>query len=267
MMQQGEAIYNRTQLLLGEQYVAAAARQRVIIFGVGGVGSWCAEALLRSGFTNLTIVDSDLVCITNVNRQLMATSQNIGTVKVEALKQRLLSINADANICAVNDVYNKTTAEKYRLEDYDYIIDCIDSLSDKAELIINATAVKKAFFSSMGAALKINPTKVSVAEFWKVEGCPLARALRKRFKHQQRYPRSKFLCVYSDELLCNQGEAMDCCDCPTLCAKASIESADKGAGFVKGQTNGSLVHITGIYGFTIAGLVMEHLLKQLQKTL
>jgi len=210
------------------------ARQRVILFGVGGVGSWCAEALVRSGIRRLTIVDSDRVSITNINRQLMATTTTVGQVKVEAMKERLLTINPSADITALQKVFSQETAEEFHLDSYDYIIDAIDSLKDKALLILMACRTKARFFSSMGAALKLDPTRIQVTEFWKVQGDPLARALRNKFKKEKLFPQRKFQCVYSDELLEN---------------KKPIDPDDRG--------NGSLVHITAIFGFTLAGLVLQ----------
>ena len=186
-------IFNRAQLLLGSDAMERLGNIRVIIFGVGGVGSWCAESLVRSGISHLTVVDSDRVCITNINRQLMATVKTVGQVKVEALKERLLTINPMAEIDARQQIFSEETADSFCLDSYDYIIDAIDSLKDKRLLIEMACQTKAVFFSSMGAALKMDPTRIKVAEFWKVEGCPLARALRQRFKRLKRKPARKFL--------------------------------------------------------------------------
>ena len=239
------AIFNRLELLMGNQTMQRIADTKVIIFGVGGVGSWCAESLVRSGIRHLTIVDADTVNITNVNRQLMATTKTIGRVKVEVLKERLLEINPDAEINALQKIYDETTAPDFRIGEYDYIIDAIDSLKDKAHLILEACRTKAMFVSSMGAALKMDASKISVAEFWKVKGCPLARALRGKFRKQKVRPARKFKCVYSDELLENIGRdtALD----------------EDGGLWQKAQTNGTVAHITAIFGFTIAGLVMKDL--------
>ena len=125
------AIFRRSELLLGTEIMERIAKKRVIIFGVGGVGSWCAESLIRSGISQMTIVDSDLVCITNINRQLMATTKTVGHVKVEALKERLLTINPQAQITALQRIFSQETAAEFGLDDYDYIIDAIDSLKDR----------------------------------------------------------------------------------------------------------------------------------------
>lgn len=234
-------IFSRSRLLLGDDGMRRLSEVKVILFGVGGVGSWCAEALVRTGVRNLTIVDSDRVSVTNINRQLMATTETVGEVKVDAMKRHLLTINPEAQINAIDREFNETTAEEFHLEDYDYIIDCIDSLKDKALLIEKATRTKAKFYSSMGAALKLDPTKVKVDEFWNVKGCPLARALRQRFKRQKRYPAKKFKCVYSDELVENRGNDL------------SAETPDPR----KARVNGSLMHITAIFGLTIAGLAIK----------
>ena len=237
-----QAIFRRTELLLGDEAMERLSSKRVIIFGVGGVGSWCAESLIRSGIRRMTIVDSDRVSITNIYRQLMAMAKTVGQVKVDALKERLLTINPSAEITALQQIFTAETAESFNLDSYDYIIDAIDSLKDKALLILMATSLPSSrgdkrgaqFFSSMGAALKLDPTRIRTAEFWKVQGDPLARALRKRFKHEGKYPEHKFLCVYSDELLEN---------------KKPIDPDDKG--------NGTIAHVTAIFGFMLAGLVVQ----------
>ena len=229
-----QEIFRRAELLLGDEAMGRIAEKRVIVFGVGGVGSWCAESLVRSGIRKLTIVDSDRVCVTNINRQLMATTKTLGQAKVDALKERLLTINPSAEITALQQVFTAETASQFCLEDYDYIVDAIDSLKDKALLILMACQTKARLFSSMGAALKLDPTRIKTAEFWKVQGDPLARALRKRFKRDGQFPKRKFQCVYSDELLEN---------------KMPVDPDDKG--------NGTVAHITAIFGFMLAGLVLQ----------
>ena len=196
---------------------------RVIIFGVGGVGSWCAESLVRSGIRRITIVNSDRVCITNVNRQAMATTKTVGRVKVEAMKERLLEINPAAEIEAIQEIFSAETADNFHLEEYDYIIDAIDSLKDKLELIVRATdkiLVGPRLYSSMGAALKMNPTQVRVSEFWEVDGCPLAAVLRRRMRKLKRFPGRKFKCVWSPEVLPNLGQARTCGTDACMCPKA-----------------------------------------------
>lgn len=261
-------IFQRTQLLLGDERMRLLAEKRVILFGIGGVGSWCAESLVRTGIKHLTIVDSDRICVTNVNRQLHATTKTVGQVKVEALKARLLDINPNAEITAIQDIYNEHTRESFQLETYDYIVDAIDSLSYKVDLIRSATKTKAYFVSSMGASLKIDPTRVQVAEFWDVKGCPLASAVRKRIRRGEA-PAKKFLCVFSDEVLNNCGSGSSCGSETCLCPKTSQNIGNPNLAnhewcTSKAVINGTTAHITAIFGFTIAGLVVKHLYGQVK---
>ena len=240
-------IFQRTELLLGKETCNHIANTRIIIFGVGGVGSWCAESLIRSGIGHLTMVDFDRVCTTNINRQLMATTETVGRVKAEVLKERLQSINPSAEIIAIPQMYTPETADSFHLDDYDYVIDAIDSLDNKALLIRRACDSSATLFASMGAALKMDSMKVDVAEFWKVKGCPLAAALRRKFKKSQAFPSKKFKCVYSEELLDNLGE------------KPSDENGNPI------RANGTIAHTTAIFGFTLAGLVIQDIMKEQEK--
>ena len=260
-------LFNRTELLVGPDVMDIIASQRVIIFGVGGVGSWCAESLVRSGVSRITIVDSDRVCVTNINRQLMATTHTVGQVKVEALRQRLLDINPRAEVTALQKIYTEDTADDFGLDQYDYIIDAIDSLKDKALLMLRACETGARFYSSMGAALKMDPTQIRVAEFWKVRGCPLGAALRKKFKHMHRRPAHRFQCVYSEEVLPNRGQNHSCGTSACLCPKAKVGPGDPSLVnhewcSSKAQINGTMAHITAIFGFTIAGLVMQDIYRR-----
>lgn len=254
-------LFKRTELLLGNDIMDRIANIRVIIFGVGGVGSWCAESLVRSGIKHLTIVDSDRICVTNINRQLMATTKTVGQVKVDVLKSRLLEINPTAEITALQQIYSAETSDSFHIESYDYIIDAIDSLENKVDLIRQSTKTDATFFSSMGAALKMDPMKIKTAEFWKVIGCPLAAALRRRIKKGEKLTK-KFMCVYSEELLENKGANSSCGTENSLCPKAQEGPGD--ANLVnhewcskKARINGTLAHTTAIFGFTLAGLVMQ----------
>lgn len=236
-------IFSRAELLLGEERMQRIAGARVIIFGVGGVGSWCAETLVRSGIHRLTMVDGDEVVVSNINRQLMATTATIGQPKVEVLRQRLALINPDAEITAICGRYNAETAESFRLEEYDYVIDAIDSVGDKALLINNVTRIKDVqLFSSMGAARKFDPMKIRIADFRKVTGDPLARVLRQKFKHLGQFPERKFLCVYSEEILPNESRA---------------ESQESRAERQETRVNGTVAHITAIFGHMLASLVLR----------
>jgi tRNA threonylcarbamoyladenosine dehydratase len=262
----GKAIFQRTELLMGASRMEAIGKKRIIIFGIGGVGSWCAESLVRSGVRHLTLVDSDRICITNVNRQLHATSKNIGEVKTEALKKRLLEINPDAEIYSIQKIYNKSNSHTFDLDSYDFIIDAIDSLGSKIELIRKATRTNAVLFSSMGASLKIDSSRIKVAEFWKVKGCPLGFRIRKMIKKGD-LPAKPFLCVYSEEMLENSGGELHCGTEKCLCPKSPQAPGDPDLAnhewcSLKAVINGTVAHITAIFGFTLAGLVIQHIYKE-----
>ena len=222
--------FSRSEALLGSEVLEALRSKRVILFGVGGVGSWAAETLIRTGLTHLTIVDGDTVQPSNLNRQLPATQQTMGLPKVEALRERLLTINPDAEIVAINAFYRADNdTSKFQLSDYDYLIDAIDSVSDKTDLLLRASRVRALnIYSSMGAALRFDPTQVTTGELMSVKGDALARAVRERMKRLGVKPSKKIRCVYSLE------QAQRC------------------------ESRGSLMQVTAVFGCTLAGLVIEH---------
>lgn len=229
-----ESSLQRVELLLGKESLERIMNQKIILFGVGGVGGWCAESLIRSGIQQLTIVDFDTVNITNINRQLPANIHTIGRYKVEVLKEHFTKINPDAEITIHKEAYTAENSDFFRLNEYDFILDAIDSLPNKVHLIQTACQTNATFFSSMGAALRIDPTKVRSAEFWKIEGDPLARALRNRFR-QEGKPSKKFTCLYSEEHPY----------APT-----------------KGEPNGSLMPVTAAFGLAMSSLVIQYCLKE-----
>ena len=240
-------LFARTELLVGSAAMERIAASRVILFGVGGVGSWCAEALIRSGIMHLTLVDSDRVATANINRQLPATTLTVGELKVEVMKRRLLEINPEAHIVTMPMIYSAETSDSFHLEQYDYIIDAIDSLSHKVHLLVSASLTDATLFSSMGAALKMDPQQIRVTEFWKVRGCKLASALRQRMRKDEK-PEKPFLCVYSEELLSNKGEEV-------------LPDTDEHGSFRKARTNGTMVQVTAVFGFTLAGLVIQNIMR------
>ena len=172
----------------------------------------------------------------------------------------------------MQDIYDEANTDKFQLDTFDYIIDAIDSLENKMQLLWHATRTKATVFSSMGAALKMDPTRIKVAEFWKVAGCPLARALRDKFKRKKKKLAKKVLCVYSDELLKNRGKNSSCgtdaCMCPKIRSEHS-EAELQNATLVghewcssKAQINGTMAHSTAIFGFMLAGLVMQDIYRK-----
>ncbi len=242
---------------------------RVIIFGVGGVGSWCAESLVRTGVGNIVLVDSDRVCVTNVNRQLQATCRTVGAVKVDALRDRLLEIHPHAMVQAQQKIYADTTADDFDLDGFDVVVDAIDSVSNKILLLHRASQSRASVYSSLGAACKVDPTRIRVADFMQVKGCPLGAKLRKQMRRTNMLPVKPVQAVYSDEVLVNAGGAPACGSAQCLCPQGKAGPGE--AALVhhewcsqKAVINGSLAHITAIFGFTLAGLVVQELVARLK---
>ena len=223
-----DEFFSRSEALLGTEGMERLRTSRVILFGVGGVGSWCAEALVRTGLMHLTIVDDDVVQPSNVNRQLPATRLTLGRPKVEVLRERLLTINPEADIVAIQARYTPDSPFNFQLSTFNFIIDAIDSVPDKTDLLICASRVRGTkVFSSMGAALRHDPTQVRVAELWDVKGDALAKAVRARMKRLNVKPSKKIRCVYSLE------QAHPC------------------------ETRGSLMPVTATFGCVLASLVLS----------
>ena len=194
--------FTRSEALLGSEAMARLKAARVLVVGVGGVGSWCAEALVRTGLGRITLMDDDVVVESNINRQCPATMEAIGRAKVEAMAERLRAINPKCEVTPIcerfsagqsNNLNNRT------IEQFSLVVDAIDSVDCKAELILGATEAGVPLVSSMGAALRLDPTKVKVTRFEKVEGDGLAKALRQRFRKLGRCPKGRFGCVWSTE--------------------------------------------------------------------
>ena len=188
--------FSRTQLLLGEAGMERLRNARVAVFGVGGVGGYAVEALVRSGVGTIDIFDDDKVCLTNLNRQIIATRDTIGKYKVDVMKERALSINPNVVINAHNCFYMPSNADEYDFSMYDYIVDAIDTVTGKIEIIMRAKAAEVPVISCMGAGNKLDATKFEVADIYDTEMCPLARTMRHEMKKRGV---KKLKVVYSKE--------------------------------------------------------------------
>ena len=226
-------MFKRASQLLGEKTMSNLANAKILIVGTGGVGSWCAETLVRTGACNLTLVDPDEVVPSNINRQVMAKPSTIGTKKVFALKEHLLEIAPFATIEAFDLRYDPgdENAMPFVFSNYDFVIDAIDSVAAKASLITSAlSSPATRLFSSMGAALRTDPGKVKSTDFKKVAGDGLAKALRTRFKRSEKWPVRPFVAVWSDE-----------------------QPVARGADALE---RGSLMQVTAAFGLKLAQLVI-----------
>ena len=228
----------RTGLIIGEDGIEKLKNSNVIVFGVGGVGSFAAEAIARAGVGNLTIVDFDDVDITNINRQIPALHSTVGKLKVEVMKDRILDINPDINIKAICEKYNKETSDKILVEDYDYVVDAIDMVTSKIHLIETCNKKGLEIISSMGMGNKVDPTKIVVTDIYKTSMCPLAKVMRKELK-DRRIKNLKV--VYSTE----QPREL----------KKKIMNGKK-------VTPGSISFVPSVGGLTIASVVVNDLLNK-----
>jgi len=252
--------FQRLQLLVGEAAVQRLRELRVIVVGVGGVGGWCAEALVRSGVGHLTLVDNDTVCVTNINRQPQATTRNVGRPKVEELRERLLSIHPRVQVEARQEVYESSAKERFDLHAFDYVIDAIDSYTQKMELIEHAWEVGTPLFSSMGAANRMDVTKIRSASLWEARMDPFAKILRKGLR--RRGFQGEVECVYSEEraLPPVENTSVACGTHQCFCHHEDPEHRDWCASKV--VINGSAMPVTAAFGMALSGLVLREVHKK-----
>ena len=190
-------MFSRFELLVGQENIEKLNQSKVLVFGVGGVGGFVVEALVRSGIGSITIVDNDTVSLTNLNRQIIATQNTIGKEKVEVMKERILSINPNCHVETLKMFYLPETADSINLKDYDYVVDAIDTITAKIELAVRCEKEKVPLISSMGTGNKLNPSMLEVSDIYKTSVCPLAKVMRRELK-QRRVKHLKV--VYSKEL-------------------------------------------------------------------
>ncbi len=222
---------SRTELILGKKAMEKLQNSKIAVVGIGGVGGHCAEALVRAGVGNITLIDGDVVAPSNINRQLFALSTNVGQNKVDAAKERLLSINPNLNIITHNIFYSKENSCDINLTQFDYVIDAIDSVASKVELIVNCKELNVPIISSMGAGNKLDPTMFEVADIYKTLVCPLAKVMRKLLKENGV---KNLKVVYSKEE-------------PKVVSKDNIQN----------KTIGSVSFVPSVAGLIIAGEVIK----------
>ena len=188
--------FSRTERLLGKENMEKLAAARVCIFGIGGVGGYVAEALARSGVGHLELVDNDVICLSNLNRQIIATHETLGQYKVDVMKERILSINPTAEVTVYKCFYLPETRAQFDFTNYDYVVDAIDTVAGKIALVLQAEESGTPFISSMGAGNKLDPAAFQVADIYQTSVCPLAKVMRRELK---RRGVKKLKVVYSKE--------------------------------------------------------------------
>ena len=242
--------FSRAQLLLGKEAMEALAGARVAVFGIGGVGSFAAEALARAGVGNLDVFDDDKVCLTNINRQLIALHSTIGKQKVEVMRDRILDINPRCVVTAHACFYSAETADSVDLSVYDYIIDAIDTVSCKLLLIERANVAGVRIISCMGAGNKLDPTRLEVSDIYKTSVCPLARVMRKELKSRGI---AKLKVVYSrEEAIKPQEDMAISCKTGCVCPPGTKRNCT-----ARRQVPGSVSFVPPVAGYILAGEVVK----------
>ena len=244
--------FSRTQLLLGQEGMEKLYRARVAVFGIGGVGGYTVEALARSGVGTLDLIDDDKVCLTNLNRQIFATRKTVGQYKVDVAQQRILEINPKAVVHTYKTFYAPQTAELFDFSQYDYVVDAIDTVTGKLELVEQAEKAGVPIISSMGAGNKLDPTAFEVADIYDTSVCPLARVMRKELKKRGI---EKLKVVYSKEppMTPLDDMSISCrtnCICPPGTARKCTQ---------RRQVPGSNAFVPSVVGLIIAGEVVKDL--------
>lgn len=242
--------FSRTELLFGKEAMQKLASARVAVFGIGGVGGFTAEALARSGVGAIDLIDDDKVCLTNINRQIIALRSTVGKYKVDVAKERLKGINPDIKINTYKTFYTPETADLFDFTQYDYVVDAIDTVTGKIELAVNAQKSGTPIISSMGAGNKLNPEKFEVADIYETSVCPLARVMRRELKSRGI---KRLKVVYSKEkaLTPIDDMAISCkehCICPPGTQRKCT---------ARRQVPGSTAFVPSVAGLIIAGEVIK----------
>ena len=247
--------FSRTELLIGKDNIEKLKKSKVAIFGIGGVGTFVAEGLARSGVGKFVLIDDDCICLTNINRQIHATHNTVGKVKVEVMKERILSINPKAEVETFQDFYLPGSADKLVRSDYDYIVDAIDTVTGKIDLIISAKAKNIPIISSMGTGNKMDPTGFMVADIYSTSVCPLAKVMRKELRARGV---ESLKVVYSKEEPIKPIETKESsCNQSCICPKGSTRSCT-----VKNQIPGSISFMPSVAGLILASEVIKDLIQK-----
>ena len=258
-------VFARTKLLLGEDALERLSKARVIIFGVGGVGGYVAEALARSGVGHIELVDKDVVDETNINRQIIALHSTVGRYKTEVMKERILDINPDAEVVTHNIFYLPKTANEYEESEaddeidfskYDYVVDAVDTVTAKLFIIEEADRCKVPVISSMGAGNKLDPTSFKVADIYKTSVCPLAKVMRRELKKRGI---KKLKCVYSTEEALQITDDKTDKETVTDNNENDLQSEEKKS-VRKKKAPGSVAFVPSVAGLIIAGEVVKDLI-------
>lgn len=244
--------FSRTELLLGKEAMEKLKNAKVAVFGIGGVGGYVCEALVRSGVGAFDLIDDDKVCLTNLNRQIIATRKTVGKYKTDVMKDRILEINPDARVEVHKCFFLPENADEFPFDEYDYIVDAVDTVTAKISLVMKAQEMNVPIISSMGAGNKLDASQFRVADIYKTKVCPLAKVMRRELKKRGV---KKLKVVYSEEQPTRPVEdmAISCrtnCICPPGAAHKCTERRD---------IPGSVAFVPSVAGLIVAGEVVKDL--------
>ena len=244
--------FSRTELLFGKEGMGRLAKARVAVFGIGGVGGYTVEALARSGIGTLDLIDDDCICLTNLNRQIIATRKTVGLYKVDVAKERISEINPHAVVNTYKIFYTPATSDQFDFSQYDYIVDAIDTVTGKLELVLKAQELGVPIISSMGAGNKVDPTAFEVADIYKTSICPLAKVMRQELR---RRGVKKLKVVYSKEPAITPLDDMAIsCQAHCICPPGTVRKCTQ-----RRQIPGSNAFVPPVVGLIVAGEVIKDL--------
>ena len=246
--------FSRTELLIGEDGIKKLQNAKVAIFGVGGVGSFVVEGLVRAGVGHFVIVDNDKICLTNLNRQIIATRKTIGKYKVDVAKERILDINPNATVETYQEFYMPNSESNILREELNYVVDCIDTVTAKIELVMNCKKMNIPIISAMGTGNKLDPSKFEITDIYKTSVCPLAKVMRKELRKRNV---DSLKVIYSKEepIKINQESNYSCktnCICPP---------GTKRKCSIRNQVPGSISFVPSVAGLMIAGEIVKEIIK------
>ena len=244
--------FSRTELLLGKEAMDRLAQSRVAVFGIGGVGGYVCEALVRSGVGAFDLVDDDKVCLTNLNRQIIATRKTVGKYKVDVMKERILEINPDADVRVHKCFFLPENAQDFPFEEFDYVVDAVDTVTAKIALVMKAKELSIPIISSMGAGNKLDGSRFQVADIYKTKVCPLAKVMRRELKKRGI---KDLKVVYSEETPINPQEEMAIsCESNCICPPGAEHTCTQ-----RRAIPGSVAFVPSVAGLIIAGEVVKDL--------
>ncbi len=247
--------FSRTELLIGKDSIEKLQKAKVAVFGIGGVGSFVVEGLVRAGVGKFVLIDDDKICLTNLNRQIIATRKTIGKYKVDVMKERILEINPDANVETYQEFYLPDSKTNIITQDLDYVVDCVDTVTAKVELAVNCNELGVPIISSMGTGNKLDPSKFEITDIYKTSICPLAKVMRKELRKRNI---ENLKVIYSKEEPIKIDEhSNSSCKTNCICPPGTKRKCS-----IRNQVPGSISFVPSVAGLMIAGEIIKDIISK-----